>query len=129
MDPLLRLIAEKLKNPFGLLVAIVAGIGALLGALKSAYEFFLNFPSPWGWIIAIAIVVATTLTTLIFLMILSFRRIYRIPLEQRYILTEVDQSCHIRKDRLRYFVQKKHTYFSDLQALTIFLTINLVLAN
>lgn len=111
MDALLRLIAEKLKNPFGLVVAIVAGIGALLGALKSAYEFFLNFPSPWGWIIAVAIVVASTLTALVFLMIVSFRRTYRIPLEQRYILTEVDQSCHIRKDGFRYFVQRKTYLF------------------
>jgi hypothetical protein len=111
MDPLLRLITEKLKNPFGLLVAIVAGIGALLGALKSAYEFFLNFPAPWGWIIAAAITVASTLTALIFLMIVSFRRTYRIPLEQRYIFTEVDQSCHIRKDGLRYFVQRKTYLF------------------
>jgi hypothetical protein len=111
MDALLRLIAEKLKNPFGLIVAIVAGIGALLGALKSAYEFFLNFPSPWGWIIAVAIIVASSLTTLVFLMIVSFRRTYRIPLEQRYILTDVDQSCHIRKDGFRYFVQRKTYLF------------------
>lgn len=111
MDALLRLIAEKLKNPLGLLVAIMAGVGALFGALKSAYEFFVNFPSPWGWIIAIAIAVATALTTLVFLMIVSFRTTYRIPLEQRYILTDVDQSCHIRKDGTRYFVQKKTYLF------------------
>ena len=59
MDSLLRLLTEKLRNPVGFIVAIVAGIGALFGALNSAYGFFINFPSPWGYVIAGAVIVAT----------------------------------------------------------------------
>lgn len=110
MDALIRLVSERLKNPIGFMVAIIAGIGAILGSLKSAYEFFITLPAPWGWFIAVCISLASLITAIIFISIINFRRTYRIPLEQRYIFTDVTQSCHIQSDGLRNFTQSK-TYF------------------
>ena len=52
-----------------------------------------------------------TYSTLVFIAILNFRRAYRIPLEQRYILNDVIVDCMVRKDGFRKFIQKKTYLF------------------
>lgn len=110
-DRILVLIEERLKNPLGFLVAVIAGLGAIFSALKAAYDFYNNLPAPWGWIAAIAIVTSVFFVVLIFTLTVHYRKNYALPMEQRYITLETEQHWHIRENGLREIKASKTFLF------------------
>lgn len=110
---ILQLIEQKSKNPISFLISIISGMVVLLSAIKGIYVFIKQIPYPLNYIALTILIACTLISILIFLLIFSYPIKYKIPYLDRYILTNVKQTCHFDLEGKRHFSQEKTFFFTE----------------